>query len=107
MQCGKAHGRNASMAALRASRRLISAVRRSRMATSCLSLALAFIPTGARTETIETEHLFGFTIGSDVGEVGERELEGSLTGRFSKRTGTYDAGSSTVSLEFVPLADLR
>jgi hypothetical protein len=77
------------------------------MATSCLSLALAFIPTGARTETIETEHLFGFTIGSDVGEVGERELEGSLTGRFSKRNGTYDAGSGTMSMEFVPMPNLR
>jgi hypothetical protein len=107
MQCGKAHGRNASMAALRASRRFISAVKGSRMATFCLSLVLVFIPTGARTETIETEHLFAFTIGSDVGEVGEKELEGSLTGRFSKQTGTYDAGSGTMSMEFVPMPNLR
>jgi hypothetical protein len=100
-------GRDVFMAALKASMRFVSAVMRSRMAVSCLSLALAFIPTGARTETIETEHLFGFTIGSDVGEVGERELEGSLTGRFSKRTGTYDAGSGTMSMEFVPMPNLR
>ena len=72
-----------------------------------ISLLLAFIPAAGRAETIETEHLFGFTIGSDVGEVGERELEGSLTGRFSKQTGTYDAGSSTMSVEFVPLPNLR
>jgi hypothetical protein len=70
-------------------------------------LGLAFVPAGAWAETIETEHLFGFTIGSDVGEVGERELEGSVTGRFSKRTGTYDAGSGTMSAEFVPLPNLR
>jgi len=95
------------MAALTASRRFISALKRSRTAISCLSLALAFTPTRARTETIETEHLFGFTIGSDVGELGERELEGSLTGRFSKRTGTYDAGSGTMSMEFVPMQNLR
>jgi hypothetical protein len=100
-------GRDVSMAVLKASGWLVSAVERSRTATSCLSLALAFIPTGARTETIETEHLFGFTIGSDIGEVGERELEGSLTGRFSKRTGTYDAGSGTTSMEFVPMPNLR
>ena len=76
-------------------------------ALSCLSIAFAFVPGSARAEPIETEHLFGFTIGSDIGEVGEKELEGSVTGRFSKRTGTYDAGSGTMSMEFVPLANLR
>lgn len=74
---------------------------------SCLLFALAFIPAAARAQAIETEHLFGFTIGSDVGDVGEREIEGSVTGRFSKRTGTYDAGSGTISAEFVPLPNLR
>jgi hypothetical protein len=95
------------MVAPKASRRLVSAVKRGHMATSWLSLALAFIPTPARTEAIDTEHLFGFTIGSDVGEVGEKELEGSITGRFSKGTGTYDAGSGTMSMEFVPMSNLR
>jgi hypothetical protein len=100
-------GQGVVMAALKASRRLVSAANRNRIASSCLTLALAFSPTVARTETIETEHLFGFTIGSDVGEVGERELEGTLTGRFAKRTGTYDAGSGTMSMEFVPMSNLR
>jgi hypothetical protein len=95
------------MAALKASTRFISAVKGSRVAICCLSLALALIPSGARAETIDTEHLFGFTIGSDVGEVGERELEGTVTGRFSKRTGTYDAASGTMSMEFVPMPNLR
>ena len=95
------------MAALKASRRLVSAMKCCRMASFCLSLAVALIPTVARAETIETEHLFGFTIGSDVGEVGEKEVEGSVTGRFSKRTGTYDASSSTMSVEFVPMPKLR
>ena len=91
----------------KASMRLGMVVQSSQAATLCLSFAMAFMPASARTETIETEHLFGFTIGSDVGDVGERELEGSVTGRFSKRTGTYDAGSSTMSMEFVPLPNLR
>jgi hypothetical protein len=64
-------------------------------------------PVAARAQAIETEHLFGFTIGSDVGDVGEKELEGSVTGRFAKRTGSYNAGSGTISAEFVPLANLR
>jgi hypothetical protein len=78
-----------------------------RAATFGLLLALAIVPTGARTATIDTEHLFGFTIGSDVGEVGEKEIEGSLTGRFGKQTGTYNAGSGTLSAEAVPIANLR
>jgi hypothetical protein len=93
------------MAGLRASKRFVLAAQRA--AKSGLLLALATIPTGARGETIETEHLFGFTIGSDVGEVGERELEGTVTGRFAKRTGTYDAAASTLSAEFVPIPNLR
>jgi hypothetical protein len=75
---------------------------------SWLLLALVLLTAGkACGEPIETEHLFGFTIGSDVGEIGEKELEGSATGRFGKRTGSYDAASGTMSLEFVPLANLR
>ena len=95
------------MAAVRASRRLVSATKRGVTAKSCLLLVLAIISTDAQTATIDTEHLFGFTIGSDVGEVGEREIEGSVTGRFAKRAGSYNAASGTVSAEFVPIANLR
>jgi hypothetical protein len=95
------------MAAMKASGRFVSAAKRCRTASYCVWLALAFVAGGAHAETIETEHLFGFTIGSDVGEVGERELEGTLTGRFSKRTGTYNAATGTMSVEFVPIENLR
>ena len=78
-----------------------------RVSLPWLLLALSLAPTEIRAEPIETEHLFAFTIGSDVGDVGDREIEGSLTGRFSKRAGTYDAGSGTMSAEFVPLPNLR
>jgi len=74
---------------------------------SCLLFAFALIATDGRAEPIETEHLFGFTIGSDTGDVGDREIEGSATGRFAKQTGTYNATSSTMSAEFVPLPNLR
>jgi hypothetical protein len=76
-------------------------------ATWGVLVSLLSCPAMARAEPIETEHLFGWTIGSDIGEVGEKELEGSLTERFSKRTGTYDAGSGTISIETVPIANLR
>ena len=95
------------MPALRASRSFISATKLGVTAKSCLLFVLAIISTDAQTATIDTEHLFGFTIGSDVGEVGEREIEGSITGRFAKRAGSYNAPSGTVSAEFVPIANLR
>ena len=91
--------------------RLASSVRlsswRSGTVRSCLLFALVIIPVAGHAEPIETEHLFGFTIGSDVGDVGEREIEGSVTGRFAKKAGTYDASSSTMSAEFVPMPNLR
>ena len=74
---------------------------------SCLLLVVALIPTGGHSEPIETEHLFGFTIGTDVGDVGDREIEGSVAGRFAKQAGRYDAASSTISAEFVPIKNLR
>ena len=91
---------DAFMAELMASRCFVAA-------KSCLMLALVIIPTDARTAAIDTEHLFGFIIGSDVGEVGEREIESSVTGRFGKQTGTYNAASGTLSAESVPIANLR
>jgi hypothetical protein len=93
------------MAKFRASERFVVPLRRA--AKSCLMLALVIVSTDARTATIDTEHLFGFMIGSDVGEVGEREVESSVTGRFGKQTGTYNAASGTLSMEAVPIAHLR
>ena len=93
------------MARVTASKRLVAQTRRT--AKSCLVLALAIMPTAAHPAPIDTEHLFGFTIGSDVGELGEREIEGSATGRFAKRTGTYNAASGTLSAESVPMPNLR
>jgi hypothetical protein len=82
-------------------------VARRRVTKSGLMLVLAIVATDARTEPIETEHLFAFTLGSDVGEVGEREIEGSITGRLAKQTGSYTAVPSALSAEFVPIANLR
>jgi hypothetical protein len=72
-----------------------------------LVLTLAVMSSALRAEPIETEHLFGFTIGTDIGEVGDREIEGGVAGRLSKRTGSYAATDSTLSAEFVPVPNLR
>jgi hypothetical protein len=52
---------------------------------------------------IDTEHIFGFTEGSDVGEAGEKELEVEPLGRFGKRVGSYAATSTEVSLKYTPV----
>lgn len=70
----------------------------------CLSTLLS---TGGHAEGIDTEHLFGFMIGSDVGGVGEREVQSQTTGRFSKNDGNYRAVTQAVELEFVPVKNFR
>src|SRR5262249_11090430 len=39
---------------------------------------------------VDTEHMFGFTEGSDIGAKGERELETDSTGRFGRLGGSYN-----------------
>jgi hypothetical protein len=65
------------------------------------------LPLGAHAEGIDTEHLFGFTIGSDVGKAGEREFQNEATGRFAKGAGTYRALTNSAELEFVPIKNFR
>jgi hypothetical protein len=61
----------------------------------------------AYAEGIDTEHLFGFMIGTDVGDIGEREFQSQTTGRFSKRGGHYRAINQELELELVPVKNFR
>jgi hypothetical protein len=54
---------------------------------------------------LETTHLFGFTLGSDVNAVGEKEAESEAFGRFGKSTGTYSALSQALGVKFIPFQD--
>jgi hypothetical protein len=65
------------------------------------------LPIGGHAEGIDTEHLFAFMIGSDVGNVGEREFQSQTTGRFSKAGGNYRALGQEFELEFVPAQNFR
>jgi hypothetical protein len=67
----------------------------------------ALLAAGVRAEGIDTEHLFGFMIGSDVGNVGEREFQSQTTGRFSRNGGNYRAVGQELELEFVPARNFR
>jgi hypothetical protein len=56
---------------------------------------------------VETEHLFGFTIGSDVGHVGEKEAFLNVNGRSGKRDGSYAAASKTIEFGITPVENLH
>jgi hypothetical protein len=75
-----------------------------RTATVCVA---TLVSACASAEGIDTEHLFGFMIGTDVGGLGERELQSRTTGRFSKDGGHYRAINHELELEFVPVRNLR
>jgi hypothetical protein len=67
----------------------------------------ALFPCSVHAEGIDTEHLFGFMIGTDVGNVGEREFQSQTTGGFSRNGGSYRAISQEFELEFVPASNFR
>src|SRR3979409_711416 len=74
------------------------------IASVCIATLL---PVGGHAEGIDTEHLFGFMIGTDVGNVGEREFQSQTTGGFSKNGGHYRAISQELELELVPAKNFR
>ena len=61
----------------------------------------------SRSWQIDTEHLFGFVIGTDVGNVGDKEMEAETVGGFGKRTGSYAMLVPSIEYEFVPVENLR
>lgn len=70
--------------------------------------AIALTPGCAGAEEVfGTEHIFGFMIGTDVGNPGEREFQTETTGRFGKGGGTYRALQQKVEIEIVPLPNFR
>src|SRR6266404_791436 len=75
-----------------------------RTAIMCFS---TLVPGCVHAEGIDTEHLFGFMIGTDVGSAGEREFQSQTTGRFSKSGGNYRAINQELELEVVPAKVLR
>ena len=83
-------------------------------ASLAVVLCLALLPACAFAEEpdkkhggIDTEHIYGFMIGSDVGDPGEREFQTTITGRFSKQAGNYQALDHQLELEFVPFRNFR
>jgi hypothetical protein len=53
-----------------------------------------------KTGEVDTEHMFGFTEGSDIGKAGEKELEADSTGRFGKLGGSYNTVATTLEAKY-------
>jgi hypothetical protein len=51
---------------------------------------------------VDTEHIFGFNEGGDIGEVSDKELEKESAIRFGKAAGRYVAVSTLVDFKYVP-----
>jgi len=70
--------------------------------------AVALTPAHVHAEDgFDTEHIFGFLIGTDVGNPGEREFQSQTTGRFGKGGGRYRALENEFEIEVVPLPNFR
>ena len=65
------------------------------------------LPLPAAALEIDTEHLFGFMIGSDIGEVGDREFETRGGARLSRNGGHYRAFGQEFELELTPAPNFR
>ena len=56
---------------------------------------------------IDSEHIFGFTESSDIGDAGEKEAEVEPFGRFGKRRGAYAATLTALTLKYTPIENFR
>jgi len=51
---------------------------------------------------LETKYIFGFTIGSSVGDQGDKEFEPDTKADFGKRGGNYGVGQTALEYEYTP-----
>ena len=61
----------------------------------------------ARAGDIDTEHLFEFTEGADIGKAGEREVESETISKAGKSSGSYATVLQNYEAKFVPIQGLR
>lgn len=81
-------------------------IRAKTLAAAALYCA-TLLPSGLYAEGIDTEHIFAFMIGADVGTLGEREFQSQTTGRFGKDGGRYRSLGQELELELVPFRNFR
>ena len=58
-------------------------------------------------DQVDTEHLFGFTEGTDIGTVGEREFESDSTLRSGKNSGSFNDAASQLEFKYTAFRNFR
>ncbi len=61
----------------------------------------------AHPQEVDTEHLFGFTLGSDIGEKGEREYESDARSQIGKNGGSYVAAFEELEAKYTVSESFR
>jgi hypothetical protein len=65
-------------------------------------MTLVVASASAAASDVDSEHLFGFTEGADIGKKGEREAETETIGHFGKSAGSYAAMTQNDSVKVLP-----
>ena len=73
------------------------------LALSALILAAPMV----RADELDTDHMFSFNAGSDIGDPGEKEIQAGFSGRFGKASGTYSALTPELSFQTTPMPNLE
>jgi hypothetical protein len=75
---------------------------------AALSLTLMLTASATAGENkVDSEHLFGFTEGSDIGSKGEREVKSETTLRSGRAAGSYNNAASEIELKYTLLDNFR
>jgi hypothetical protein len=68
---------------------------------AALSLITVLVASSAEAaDRVDSEHLFGFTEGSDIGSKSEREFKSETTFRAGKAPGSFAAGTSETEVKY-------
>jgi hypothetical protein len=79
-------------------------------ATVIIAIATAPIHAGGAktlTDPVDTEHLFGFIEGADIGGMGEREIVIDTTLRAAKSTGSFANSASDLEFKYTAFENFR
>jgi hypothetical protein len=84
---------------------------RSAWTAGVAALAMALLgcvaASGAGKKGVDTEHLFGFTEGTDIGTAGEREFESDSTFRSGKGAGSFADTASELEFKYTAFQNFR
>lgn len=73
------------------------------MKSFAYSIVLAGMLGVAQSAEIDTDHLFAFNVGTDIGSPGEKEIHGDLFSEFGRAAGTYAVYAGVLGLQYTPV----